>query len=80
MGLFTGLFGDPAAQQRLARLERQVEFIMQHLGIQEPQPDRPAEVQALARAGKKIEAIKLYRELTGVGLAEAKAAVDEMGR
>ena len=34
------------------------------------------DVVALARGGKKIEAIKRYRELTGVGLREAKDAVD----
>ena len=32
----------------------------------------------LTQAGKKIDAIKLYRELTGVGLAEAKDAVDTL--
>jgi predicted RNA-binding Zn-ribbon protein involved in translation (DUF1610 family) len=37
-----------------------------------------AEVVRLARGGQKIEAIKLYRETTGVGLAEAKAAVEAM--
>ena len=37
-----------------------------------------AEVHALARSGKKIEAIKRYRELTGVGLKEAKDAVERM--
>lgn len=30
----------------------------------------------VARSGNKIEAIRLYREKTGVGLAEAKAAVE----
>jgi ribosomal protein L7/L12 len=35
-------------------------------------------VQTLMRMGKKIEAIKVYRQLTGVGLAEAKAAVERM--
>lgn len=29
-------------------------------------------------AGRKIEAIKLYRESTGEGLAEAKRAVEDM--
>ncbi|MDA0246258.1 MAG: ribosomal protein L7/L12 [Chloroflexi bacterium] len=29
---------------------------------------------------QKINAIKLYREVTGVGLKEAKDAVDEMER
>jgi ribosomal protein L7/L12 len=33
-----------------------------------------------ARGGKVIHAIKVYREVTGVGLAEAKAAVDAMAR
>lgn len=37
-----------------------------------------AEVHALARSGKKIEAIKRYREITGVGLKEAKDAVERM--
>jgi Ribosomal protein L7/L12 C-terminal domain len=32
------------------------------------------------RAGKKINAIKLYRKLTGVSLAEAKNAVDSIAR
>lgn len=37
-----------------------------------------AEVRALALAGNKIQAIKLYRELTGVGLKEAKDYVDSL--
>ena len=37
-----------------------------------------AEVYALAHQGKKIEAIKRYRELTGVGLKEAKDYVDRL--
>ena len=32
----------------------------------------------LLRSGNKLEAIKLYREITGVGLKEAKDAVDAM--
>lgn len=39
---------------------------------------KAAEIQRLIRAGKKIEAIKLYRETFGVGLKEAKDAVDKM--
>jgi ribosomal protein L7/L12 len=33
---------------------------------------------ALVRQGNKIGAIKLYREKTGVSLAEAKAVIDNM--
>jgi ribosomal protein L7/L12 len=35
-----------------------------------------SEVRQLLYAGRKIEAIKVYRQLTGVGLREAKAAVE----
>lgn len=38
--------------------------------------DWQAEVQRLMATGQKIEAIKVFREATGVGLAEAKAAVE----
>ncbi|OWK42416.1 hypothetical protein FRUB_04494 [Fimbriiglobus ruber] len=34
-------------------------------------------MEALER-GNKIEAIKLYREATGVGLAEAKVFVEDL--
>lgn len=42
-----------------------------------PDP-RVDEVHRLVREGKKIQAIKVYRELTGVGLADAKAAVERI--
>jgi ribosomal protein L7/L12 len=38
------------------------------------------EVMRWLRAGRKIEAIKVYREMTGVGLREAKEAVDALER
>jgi ribosomal protein L7/L12 len=39
----------------------------------------PPAVLELVDAGKRVQAIKLYRELTGLGLAEAKAVVDKLG-
>lgn len=39
---------------------------------------RMSEVRALATSGRKIDAIRLYRELTGRGLKESKDAVDRM--
>jgi hypothetical protein len=36
------------------------------------------QVQSLLMQGKKIQAIKVYRELTGVGLKEAKDAVEQL--
>jgi ribosomal protein L7/L12 len=35
----------------------------------------PPEVEQLARAGKTLEAMKLYREVTGASFEQAKAAV-----
>jgi ribosomal protein L7/L12 len=36
------------------------------------------DIVSLVREGKRIAAIKLYREKTGVGLPEAKAAVETL--
>ena len=38
------------------------------------------EIVSLLEQGRKIEAIKLYREQTGAGLKEAKEAVEEVAR
>lgn len=46
-----------------------------------PTPDPnsgPDDILRLALAGNKIEAIKLYREIHGVGLKEAKDAVEKL--
>jgi len=39
-----------------------------------------AEIQRLLQGGQKIEAIKLFREMTGAGLKEAKDAVEAIER
>ncbi|MCB9845989.1 MAG: ribosomal protein L7/L12 [Phycisphaeraceae bacterium] len=74
MGLFGNNDGSLAA--RVSRLERQLAEIMGHLGI-EPDDDGLDQVRDLMNAGKKIEAIKEYRQRTGAGLAEAKQAVEQ---
>jgi ribosomal protein L7/L12 len=43
-----------------------------------PRPDLDGEVRRLVGVGRKIEAIKLYREATGTALAEAKTAVERL--
>ena len=43
-------------------------------------PIKERQIRALVKADQLIHAIKLYREITGVGLAEAKSAVEAMGR
>jgi len=42
--------------------------------------DLEAQVRRQMQAGKKIEAIKIYRQTTGVGLKEAKDAVEALER
>ena len=68
---------------RIRRLEEQVAHLYQHLGLSAPgasASSQDAELLALVNDGKKIHAIKRYRDLTGVGLKEAHDAVDELER
>lgn len=56
-------------------------LVSEHDGIPETGQDTlAAEIRSLLDDGQKIAAIKLYRERTGFGLAEAKAAVEHIGR
>ncbi|MET9832144.1 ribosomal protein L7/L12 [Streptomyces sp. NPDC006385] len=66
------------ADRRVARVERKLDLIMDNLGLRDDDP-RMNEVVGLVREGKKIPAIKLYREITGAGLKEAKDAVERIG-
>ena len=42
------------------------------------QPHQVKQIHQMLHAGQKIQAIQVYREATGVSLAEAKQAVEEM--
>ncbi len=64
-------------QRRADRIERKLDLILGHLDIQVAEPGLE-QVAALLREGKKIEAIKVYRQLTDAGLREAKEAVERM--
>jgi len=67
-------------RSRVNELEDRLKFIYRHLGIEYADPNSDPvlapRIQEALRSGNKIEAIKIYRELTGVGLAEAKQAID----
>lgn len=60
-----------------SRLERKLDLILKHLQI-EVDEGSDEEIWALLRSGQKIQAIKLYRERTGVGLKEAKDYVEQL--
>ena len=72
------------SEERLRRLEEQVAQLYRHLGLT---PEGGAgsgtldqEVLQLCNSGKKIHAIKLYRDRTGLGLKEAQDAVEAIER
>ncbi len=67
-------------RRRVAELENRVQFLYQKLHIEyveEPSLVDPKIVEFL-KMGNKFEAIKVYREVNDVGLAEAKKAVEEI--
>ncbi|MEU3408351.1 hypothetical protein ABZ766_30980 [Streptomyces sp. NPDC006670] len=67
-----------ALQDRADRLERRLDLVLEHLGIEEPEPAGLDGVRALMREGRTVSAIKAYRQITGAGLAEAKQAVESL--
>ncbi|WP_147289175.1 hypothetical protein [Nocardia mexicana] len=80
-------------ERRMERIERKLDAIMRHLQIADPLPPpvapnqpvvdgfRMAEVDELLTQGKKIQAIKVYRELyPETSLKQAKDAVEARER
>ncbi|MFD6226963.1 hypothetical protein ACFWFZ_08795 [Streptomyces sp. NPDC060232] len=65
-------------QTQADRAERRLALVLDHLGIEEPEPAGMDEVRALVREDRPISAIKSYRRITGAGLAEAKLAVEAL--
>ncbi|GGP39753.1 hypothetical protein [Streptomyces calvus] len=65
------------AERRAARAERKLDLVLAHLGLREETPGHD-EVVALVREGRKVQAVKRYREITGADLLEAKEAVDRL--
>jgi large subunit ribosomal protein L7/L12 len=68
-------------RERLRVLEAQVAHLYGHLGVDAadvppPTTELDPEVVQLINSGKKIHAIKLHRERTGLGLKEAHDAVE----
>ena len=68
-------------KQQGRKLEHQLSFILNHLQLTPPDESElrvSPEILDLVREGRKIEAIKLYREENGVGLKEAKEFIDSL--
>ncbi|MFQ6393260.1 hypothetical protein ACLMAJ_07400 [Nocardia sp. KC 131] len=76
------MFDNNRIERKIERLERKLDLIIKHLGITDPSATfGNSEIDELIRHGKKIQAIKHYRELDpGSGLKEAKEAVEARER
>ena len=70
-------------RSRVSRLEAEIDFLYKHFGLTFSENTNPSDDPRVIEALKKnnlIEAIKVYRELTNLGLAESKTAVEEIRR
>lgn len=67
----------PADRNRLERVEHKLDLILTQLGLDYTPPPKAQWQELAADPSRKISAIKAYREEHGVGLAEAKRAVEE---
>lgn len=75
-------------EQRIHRLEAVVAALAEKQGLSEQQlqdldpdlggPALTAEVRLLVQQGRAVEAIKVLRQRTGLGLLPAKQAVDRL--
>ena len=69
-----------ALRVRVRELEDHIKYLYTHLNITyfESSQAGDAKVVEMIKKGNKIEAIKIYREIHNVGLAEAKQAVESL--
>ncbi|HMV29290.1 MAG TPA: hypothetical protein PKE23_07880 [Anaerolineales bacterium] len=69
-----------ALRSRVAELERKLDFLYRRMGIE--YVDDPgmidSQIISLLKQGNKIEAIKVYRDLTNADLLDAKRAVEKI--
>ena len=62
---------------KVDRIERKLNLVLRHAGLEVDEAAR-REAQELLRAGKKIAAIKAYRQYTGCSLREAKSEIERL--
>ena len=77
--VFLQLLGMKKQVSRLVHVHAKLDLLLGQAGIKfDPFATMPREVADALRRCDKIEAIRLYRESTGVGLAEAKEIVERL--
>jgi ribosomal protein L7/L12 len=66
---------------RLASMETKLDILLNHFGLQfDPYKNLPNAVVQALRSGEKIQAIRCYREATGVTLRDAKDFIEQVQR
>jgi ribosomal protein L7/L12 len=69
-------------QERIDELEKRVNILYDRMNMGYPDSAKPSlfdpRLQEAIQKGNKIEAIKVYRELTNCDLKDAKTAVEGM--
>jgi uncharacterized protein (UPF0335 family) len=71
---------DAQIVERIERLERAVKALAEKAGveIEDPSEGVDPEIVKLARAGKEMDAAKLYSERTGASFADAQRIVNDL--
>ena len=72
------VIGTKLARSMLS-INAKLELLLRHFSISMNSLTLQEELDAALDAGDTVRAVKLYREVMGVGLAEAKRAVEERG-
>ena len=72
---------DVEMRSRLSRLEFKLDLLLRHAGVEfSPYQGLSPEIVDALQRGKKIEAIKRYRQVSGAGLREAKDFIEDVQR
>lgn len=81
LGFFMGRASKPSNDPNLTWIDRKLTMLTEHFKLKwDPTVGVPEEVLAKVRAGDKVDAIKLYREMTGKGLRESHELIDEIDK
>lgn len=81
IGFVLGRLSRSSNDGNLMRIERKLTMLTEHFKLKwDPTVGVPEEVLAQVRAGNRVEAIKLYRELTGIGLKESHELIDQIDK
>ena len=70
-------FRRPSDRDRIKRIEDKLDLILTELNIDYVPPTKPDWQELADDPSQKIAAIRAYREQHGVGLADAKKAVED---